>query len=132
MGVTTVWASRNALVTHASRLSPPRSETMVGSAVATIVWSSAASSNTSIRPAKRGMVTMCERSAMFGGPGGNFMRQVATGTAVRIVACTGIYTYDYLPHALVNRDADHMAALFVGDIEHGIQGTEIRAAFLKC
>ena len=51
---------------------------------------------------------------------------------MRIVACTGIYTYDYLPHYFENRDIDVMADHFVEDIESGIQGTDIRAAFLKC
>src|ERR1700680_1813100 len=60
------------------------------------------------------------------------MKRVADQTGVRIVACTGIYTYDYLPHYFENRDADVMAEHFVSDIETGIQGTDIKAAFLKC
>jgi phosphotriesterase-related protein len=60
------------------------------------------------------------------------MRRVAEETGVRIVACTGIYSYDYLPHYFENRDVDVMADHFVADIEQGIQGTGIRAAFLKC
>ena len=51
---------------------------------------------------------------------------------MQIVPCTGIYSYDYLPPYFANRDADAMAEHFVEDIERGIQGTEIRAAFLKC
>ena len=51
---------------------------------------------------------------------------------MRIVPCTGIYSYDYLPHYFENRDVDVMADHFVADIESGIQGTDIRAAFLKC
>ena len=52
--------------------------------------------------------------------------------ASRSCPCTGIYTYDYLPMFFVARDADVMADLFVHDIEQGIQGTGIKAAFLKC
>ena len=44
-------------------------------------------------------------------------------TGLQIVACTGIYTYDHLPHLLLNRDEDLMADIFVHDIEEGIQGT---------
>ena len=51
---------------------------------------------------------------------------------MRILACTGIYSYDYLPHYFENRDVDAMADHFITDIEQGIQGTDIRAAFLKC
>jgi phosphotriesterase-related protein len=60
------------------------------------------------------------------------MRRVAEETGVQIVACTGIYSYDYLPHYFENRDVDVMADHFVEDIERGIQGTDIKAAFLKC
>src|SRR3954452_20628208 len=49
-GVTTVTASRYAVTTHEMCSRPPRSPTIVGSAVETIVWSSDASSITSIRP----------------------------------------------------------------------------------
>jgi phosphotriesterase-related protein len=71
-------------------------------------------------------------TAMFGGRDVLFMKRVAEQTGVRIVACTGIYSYDYLPHYFENRDIDAMAEHFISDIERGIQGSEIRAAFLKC
>jgi phosphotriesterase-related protein len=80
----------------------------------------------------RGVRTIVDPTAMFGGRDVNFMRRVADQTGVRIVACTGIYSYDYLPHYFENRDIDVMADHFVEDIEIGCQGTEIRAAFLKC
>lgn len=48
-GVEAVAASRYAVTTHDRWLSPPRSLTIVGSAVDTIVWSSAASSMASMR-----------------------------------------------------------------------------------
>ena len=82
--------------------------------------------------AERGVQTIFDPTAMFGGRDVRFMRQVAEATGVRLVACTGVYTYDHLPPALANRDVDHLAGLFVSDIERGIQGTDIRAAFLKC
>jgi phosphotriesterase-related protein len=80
----------------------------------------------------RGVQTIVEPTAMFGGRDIHFMRRVAEQTGVRLVACTGIYSYDYLPHYFENRDEDTMAAHFVEDIEKGIQGTEFKAAFLKC
>jgi len=82
--------------------------------------------------AERGVNTIVEPTAMFGGRDVRFMKSVAEQTGVRIVPCTGIYSYDYLPHYFENRDADVMAEHFVADIERGIQGTDIRAAFLKC
>jgi phosphotriesterase-related protein len=79
-----------------------------------------------------GVQTIVDPTAMFGGRDVRFMKQVADATGVRIVPCTGIYSYDYLPHYFANRDVDVMADHFVEDIERGIQGTEIKAAFLKC
>src|SRR5271157_5345167 len=80
----------------------------------------------------RGVQTIVDPTAMFGGRDVNFMKRVADETGVRIIACTGIYSYDYLPHYFENRDVDVMADHFVEDIERGVQGTAIRAAFLKC
>jgi len=82
--------------------------------------------------AEHGVRTIVDPTAMFGGRDVRFMKRVADETGVRIVACTGIYSYDYLPHYFENRDVDVMADHFVEDIERGCQGTEIRAAFLKC
>jgi phosphotriesterase-related protein len=80
----------------------------------------------------RGVQTLVDPTAMFGGRDVRFMKRVAEESGVRIVACTGIYSYDYLPHYFENRDVDVMAEHFVSDIERGIQGTDIKAAFLKC
>jgi len=80
----------------------------------------------------KGVQTIVDPTAMFGGRDVSFMKRVAEETGVRIVACTGIYSYDYLPHYFENRDVDVMADHFVEDIERGIQGTGIKAAFLKC
>jgi len=80
----------------------------------------------------RGVQTIVDPTAMFGGRDVRFMARVSEQTGVRVVACTGIYSYDYLPHYFENRDVDAMADHFVSDIEDGIQGTPIKAAFLKC
>ncbi|HEX4563296.1 MAG TPA: hypothetical protein VH115_02475 [Solirubrobacteraceae bacterium] len=81
---------------------------------------------------ERGVRTIVDPTAMFGGRDVAFMKQVAEQTGVQIVACTGIYSYGYLPPYFENRDIDAMADHFVADIREGIQGTDIKAAFLKC
>jgi phosphotriesterase-related protein len=87
----------------------------------------------SVNAAKgHGVKTIVDPTAMFGGRDVRLMKRVADETGVQIVPCTGIYSYDYLPHYFQNRDADVMAEHFISDIESGVQGTEIRAAFLKC
>jgi phosphotriesterase-related protein len=81
---------------------------------------------------KRGVDTIFDPTAMFGGRDVRFMQKVAQATGVKIAACTGIYTYDFLPHYFQNRSEDQIAALFVADIAEGIQGTDAKAAFIKC
>jgi phosphotriesterase-related protein len=80
----------------------------------------------------RGVKTICEPTAMLLGRDVGFMLRVAEETGLQVVPCTGIYTYDYLPMYFVTRDADAMADCFVHDIAVGIQGTGIKAAFIKC
>ncbi len=80
----------------------------------------------------RGVATIVDPTAMFGGRDVAFMRRVAEETGMQIVACTGIYSYDHLPHYFDFRDADAIAAMYVEDLEQGIQGTDVRAAFIKC
>jgi phosphotriesterase-related protein len=79
-----------------------------------------------------GIKTIGEPTAMLLGRDVRFMRRVAEETGLQVIPCTGIYTYDYLPQFFLNRDPDQIADLFVHDIEEGIQGTEIKAAFIKC
>jgi len=79
-----------------------------------------------------GVRTVVEPTAMYGGRDVRLMERVARETDLQLVACTGIYTYDFLPHYWLSRDADAMADAFVHDIESGIQRTPIKAAFLKC
>ncbi|MDQ3759766.1 MAG: phosphotriesterase [Actinomycetota bacterium] len=82
--------------------------------------------------AERGVRTVVEPSCMYLGRDVRLMKRVSEETGVQVVPCTGIYTYEHLPTPLVTRDADQIADLFVHDIEVGIQGTDIKAAFLKC
>ena len=79
-----------------------------------------------------GVNTIGEPTAMFLGRDVEFMRRVAEETGLQVIPCTGIYTYDYLPQFFMNRDPDQIAELFVHDIENGIQGPDIKAAFIKC
>lgn len=80
----------------------------------------------------RGVKTIVDPTAMFGGRDVRFQRRVADATGVQIVPCTGIYTYDFLPHYFQARNEDQIAELFIADIEQGVQETDIKAAFIKC
>ena len=79
-----------------------------------------------------GVRTVVEPTAMLLGRDVRTSQRLANESGLQLVACTGIYTYDYLPQFLLNRSEDFIADLFVHDIEQGIQGTDIKAAFIKC
>jgi phosphotriesterase-related protein len=79
-----------------------------------------------------GVHTIVDPTTIFIGRDVELMRRVSEASGVRVVACTGIYTFGYLPDFFVNREVDVMADLFVRDIEQGVQGTAIKAAFIKC
>lgn len=81
---------------------------------------------------RHGVKTVVEPTAMLLGRDVPTLQRLAADTGLQLVVCTGIYTYDHLPPFLANRDVDFMAGLFVHDIEQGIQGTEVKAAFIKC
>jgi len=79
-----------------------------------------------------GVKSIGEPTAQLLGRDVRFIKEVADEAGLQTIVCTGIYTYDYLPLYWESRSPDAMAEAFVHDIEHGIQGTEIKAAFLKC
>ena len=81
---------------------------------------------------ERGVKTIGEPSCMFLNRDVRLMKEVAEATGLQIVPCTGIYTYDHLPPYFLSREPGEIADLFVHDIEQGIQGTDVKAAFLKC
>ncbi len=81
---------------------------------------------------EHGVRTVVEPTAMLLGREVRTSQRLASEAGLQIVVCTGIYTYDHLPQFLLNRSEDYIADLFVHDIEQGIQGTDIRAAFIKC
>src|ERR1700681_807228 len=78
-----------------------------------------------------GVRTIVDPTAMNAGRDVAFMIRIAEATGVQVVACTGIYTFDKLPFYFENRSIDVMAEHFVEDIRWGIQGTDVRAAFIK-
>ena len=79
-----------------------------------------------------GVRTIVEPSAMFLHRDVAFSKRVADESGLNVVPATGVYTYDHLPQPLANRSEDEIAAIFVHEVENGIQGTDIKAAFIKC
>lgn len=67
------------------------------------------------------------------------VRRVATGTGLRVIVATGLYTYNDVPFPFRLRGPgtrlggdEPMVELFVRDIQEGIAGTGVRAGILKC
>jgi phosphotriesterase-related protein len=93
-------------------------------------WEAAMADASAVK--RHGVRTVVEPSAMFLHRDAAFSKRVADESGLNVVLATGVYTYDHLPQPLMNRDEDQLAELFVHDIENGIQGTGIKAAFIKC
>jgi phosphotriesterase-related protein len=96
----------------------------------TAEWEAAISDANAVRA--HGVQTVVEPSAMFLTRDAAFSHRVAEESNLNVVLATGIYTYDHLPQALLNRDEDALAAIFIHELEHGIQGSEARPALIKC
>lgn len=63
------------------------------------------------------------------------IQRVATETKINIVAATGHYTFNELPHYYRSRpaeDRDVLLSQFVGDITEGIASTGVKAGVIKC
>ncbi|GBD14549.1 Phosphotriesterase homology protein [bacterium HR25] len=83
--------------------------------------------------AREGVRTIVDLTVMGLGRDVRLLRRVAEQVPeVNIVVATGLYTYDLPPQYFLYRPVEHMAALFVRDIREGIQGTDIKAAIIKC
>lgn len=81
-----------------------------------------------------GLQSIVEPTCMDLGRDIELMRRVSEATGINVIPCTGVYGahYQVIPQHFSNQEPDYIAEAFVHDIEEGIQGTEIKAAFLKC
>lgn len=80
----------------------------------------------------KGVDTMVDLTVLGIGRDIPLVRPLVQKSGLRVIAATGIYTFNELPGYFLFREIDDMAGLFIGDITEGIQGTDIRAAVLKC
>jgi phosphotriesterase-related protein len=58
-----------------------------------------------------------------------FQRVAEADTGVHIVCATGVYRW--VPFYLFRRDIDEVASIFLHEIEHGFDGTDIKAGIIK-
>ena len=84
----------------------------------------------SLNEAKDGGVkTIVDLSTMDLGRDIRFIKDMSERTGVQIIAATGIWRD--IPRSLWTRSPDEIAALFVREIEVGIEGTGIKAGIIK-
>ncbi|MFN8526661.1 MAG: phosphotriesterase-related protein [Chloroflexota bacterium] len=76
-----------------------------------------------------GVRTIVDLSTMDLGRNVRFMADVSRRTGVQIIAATGIWRD--IPRAFWSRTPDEIAALFVREIQVGIEGTGIKAGIIK-
>lgn len=87
----------------------------------------------------RGVDTIVDPTVLGLGRDIELVARVNAEVDLNIVPATGLYTYDSVPFVFSLRGPgtmlggdDPLIDMFVADIEDGIAGTGIRAAFLKC
>ena len=93
-------------------------------------WEAAMSDANAVKG--HGVTTVVEPSAMFLHRDARFSSRVADESGLNVILATGVYTYDHLPQGLMTRNEDQIAEIYVHDIKNGIQGTGVKAAFIKC
>jgi phosphotriesterase-related protein len=83
---------------------------------------------------EHGVETIIDPSCMDIGRDAHLAKRVVEATGIKLVMCTGVYGqhYTFLPQVFQNRDPQALTDAFLHDINVGIQGTDVKAAFLKC
>jgi phosphotriesterase-related protein len=83
---------------------------------------------------EHGVKTIVDPACMDLGRSVDMARRVVEATGIQLVMCTGVYgfRYHFLPQYFQNRPVDALASAFLHDIHEGIQGSEVKAAFIKC
>src|ERR1051326_5672254 len=83
-----------------------------------------------LREAREGGVqTIVDLTTLDLGRDVRILADVARQSGLNIIAASGIWRD--IPRAFWNRPPDQIAALFVREIEHGIDGTGIKAGIIK-
>lgn len=80
----------------------------------------------------KGVDTLVDLTVLGLGRDIPFILPVVRQSGLQVIAATGLYAFTDPPVYFRERGADHMADLFIHDIEKGIQGTGVKAAILKC
>ena len=81
--------------------------------------------------AKAGVTALVECSTVGVGRNLTVLRRLAEATSIHIIAPTGVYRDAYIPEALREISEQDLAELWTKELTEGIDGTSIRAGFIK-
>jgi phosphotriesterase-related protein len=59
------------------------------------------------------------------------LQRLAESTTIHIIAPTGVYREGFIPHHLLDLEAEVLADIWINELIHGIEGSQIRAGFIK-
>ncbi len=80
---------------------------------------------------RAGVTALVECSTVGVGRNVAMLQRLAEATPVHIVAPTGVYRDAFIPPALREMEAKPLAEMWVRELTEGIEGTSIRAGFIK-
>ena len=78
-----------------------------------------------------GVTALVECSTIGVGRNLDVLQKLAEDTPIHIIVPTGVYRDAYIPDALREVGVDDLADLWVNELTNGIEGTSIRAGFIK-
>ena len=81
--------------------------------------------------AAMGVTALVECSTVGVGRNLSVLRSLAEATSIHIVPPTGVYRDAYIPDSLREVSEGDLAALWIKELVDGIEGTSIRAGFIK-
>jgi phosphotriesterase-related protein len=78
-----------------------------------------------------GVTALVECSTVGVGRNLSVLRSLAEATSIQIIAPTGVYRDAYIPPSLHEASEEDLAELWTKELLEGIEGTSIRAGFIK-
>jgi phosphotriesterase-related protein len=78
-----------------------------------------------------GVTALAECSTVGVGRNLGILQRLADATAIQIIAPTGVYRDAYIPEALRGLDDHELADMWTAELSDGVEGTSIRAGFIK-
>lgn len=78
-----------------------------------------------------GVTALVECSTVGVGRNVAVLQHLADLTPIQIVAPTGVYREDYIPAALREVSVEELSEIWVRELTEGIEGTAVRAGFIK-